>query len=385
MKLKYPTRSRFLAPCEDAIRSNMNELLIGEPISVYLSTQRYNREVQITISQDDQQHFQSDWVGTDPTRFSARIRAAAWALFNQGCYGTFRAIHQDGLLKIEKISGSSILYKRVASSQFTDGVRINMSFHNIFNPPTNGSFASKGRSRSIKIKFNDKEFTAKYLYENPSKVDREMQSIRFSKDLKNEFTSVFPDQSGYFSIILGATINNFVFDVVAETDTERTENFAKSYIRQEQAKFDSKTVEKQRRDRLKHYDKTKQASKKNVSTRSVNQSDPILKEDIKQLYRYKCQICAEQIKKAGWTEELDKLQEFEYLSADAHHVIPLEQEGPDTPHNIICVCPNCHRKLHTGELSIEFESYGPFCRNQLSGEALPMNVDQDHSFNQRTS
>jgi hypothetical protein len=32
---------------------------------------------------------------------------------------------------------------------------------------------------------------------------------------------------------------------------------------------------------------------------------------------------------------------------EAHHVVPLADNGPDTPENCAGVCPNCHRALHS--------------------------------------
>ena len=380
MILAYPSRSKFLAPCENAICANGKALLIGQVLSVHISKKGYDRDVQITISPNDSKHFRTNWIASDPTRFSARIRAAALALYNQGCFGTFRINHQTGLLTIQKVNSNAALYKKLAKSQFTDGVRINKNFHDLFNPPSSKSFVGKGESRPITIRLNGKEFSANYLHENPTKVDREMQSIRFSKELKDEFNVVFPDKVGYFSIQLGPTVNEFNFNVVEVTDIEATEVFAKKFIRQEYSKLDDADTEKQTRNRLKQYSEGKQSSKKNIITRSVNQSDPILKEHIKQLYRYKCQICTEQIKKVGWSASLSIQEEFEFLTADAHHVDPLELNGVDAPSNIICVCPNCHRKLHTGELLIEFCHNEPTCRNQITGVQQQITIDPDHSF-----
>jgi hypothetical protein len=357
--------------------------LNGDTISVQLSKQGYNRNVQITVSPTDPKYFYSDWKGADPTRFSARLRAAALALYNQGCFDTFRVIHQDGLLTIELVSTEKVLYKKVAKSQYTDGVRININFHNEFNPPASASYVGKGQSRAITVIFNNKEFTASYLHENPSETDREMQSIRFSKALKNEFKTVFPDGLGYFSIKLGSSVSEFIFDAVEDTGQAATEIFAKKYIRQNQGNLKDLDIDRLRRERLKRYAQNKQASKQEANARSVNRSDPILKEDIKQLYCYKCQICSEQIKKVGWSMGLDEQQKFGHLSADAHHVVPLESKGLDIPSNIICVCPNCHRRLHTGELIIGFGPEGPVCNNQITGEQLTLTIDSDHSFGTR--
>jgi len=34
---------------------------------------------------------------------------------------------------------------------------------------------------------------------------------------------------------------------------------------------------------------------------------------------------------------------------ETHHVIPLQDDGPDTVGNVICLCPNHHREAHFGE------------------------------------
>jgi len=34
---------------------------------------------------------------------------------------------------------------------------------------------------------------------------------------------------------------------------------------------------------------------------------------------------------------------------ETHHVVPLAENGPDTPENCAGVCPNCHRALHSAE------------------------------------
>ena len=44
----------------------------------------------------------------------------------------------------------------------------------------------------------------------------------------------------------------------------------------------------------------------------------------------KCALC-------GWNE----------ASCDIHHIIPKKYGGTDSHDNLIIVCPNCHRKIHT--------------------------------------
>jgi len=65
-------------------------------------------------------------------------------------------------------------------------------------------------------------------------------------------------------------------------------------------------------------------------------------QDLKELYRGRCQISGEQltfVKKDGT------------LYCEAHHLVPLGNEGADSPYNIIIVSPLIHRMLHYAEVS----------------------------------
>lgn len=55
---------------------------------------------------------------------------------------------------------------------------------------------------------------------------------------------------------------------------------------------------------------------------------------VKEENRHKCQLCGKSIELADGR-----------AYAEAHHVKPLSQGGPDSRDNIICVCPNHHVKL----------------------------------------
>jgi len=91
-------RSPFLAPCEKAIRSwNRGRI---QPLFVKLRKGGYAARVTVTIQEGDSGSFCTRWKGGDPTRFPARIKAAATALFNCGCYGLYKIIHKNGFLEI---------------------------------------------------------------------------------------------------------------------------------------------------------------------------------------------------------------------------------------------------------------------------------------------
>jgi hypothetical protein len=74
--------------------------------------------------------------------------------------------------------------------------------------------------------------------------------------------------------------------------------------------------------------------------------DTALARRIKADEDYKCQLCGVRI-------ILRNGQPY----AEAHHVKPLGKphEGPDTPDNILCVCPNCHVRLDYGAVRLTYD------------------------------
>jgi len=80
MKINYPSRSKFLTSCENVIRNRKDDLLNCLALPIHLSKEGYIRSVQVTISSSDDKCFLTDWKGSGPTRFSARIKTAAWEM-----------------------------------------------------------------------------------------------------------------------------------------------------------------------------------------------------------------------------------------------------------------------------------------------------------------
>lgn len=78
-------------------------------------------------------------------------------------------------------------------------------------------------------------------------------------------------------------------------------------------------------------------------------SDVTVKQSLKDLYDFRCQVCGAVILKTGWNSSLDRKSSWDFLSADVHHILPLSKKGPDLKSNMMCLCPTCHRKFHTGE------------------------------------
>lgn len=100
MQINYPRNSKFLNKIEDAITKNKDKLLSGRIITVEFSKQGYNGDIKVIIIKNNSKQFNTNWYSNDPTRFPARIKAAALALYNQGFYGNFTISHHSGLLTL---------------------------------------------------------------------------------------------------------------------------------------------------------------------------------------------------------------------------------------------------------------------------------------------
>ncbi len=72
-------------------------------------------------------------------------------------------------------------------------------------------------------------------------------------------------------------------------------------------------------------------------------------EAVKSLYNYRCQVCGDVILRTGWQRNLERKSEWKFLSSDVHHILPLSKGGDDDRRNMLCLCPTCHRKFHSGE------------------------------------
>jgi hypothetical protein len=103
MWIDYPTRSSFLKPCTTVIERHAQALRNGETITVHLSRQGYNGQVFLTVTKENPGAFWTEEKYKDPTRFPARIRAAAWALYREGKFGTFEVGHDTGTLTIRRV------------------------------------------------------------------------------------------------------------------------------------------------------------------------------------------------------------------------------------------------------------------------------------------
>jgi len=113
MWIEHRKRSSFLEPCEAAIVRHRDVLFQGDTITVHLSPKGYNRRARASIIPDNPQFFWVDLESArprfkDPSRFGARLRAAALALYRQRCFGTYEIAHETGVLTIRYLSSTCI-------------------------------------------------------------------------------------------------------------------------------------------------------------------------------------------------------------------------------------------------------------------------------------
>jgi hypothetical protein len=100
MDLRFSTRSEFFAPIEAALKVAGGR--INKPLRMALKPGGYNRNAIVVIRPRDDRMFWTDWESAHPTRFSARLRAAATILQRAGLVGRYRMSHYDGALKISR-------------------------------------------------------------------------------------------------------------------------------------------------------------------------------------------------------------------------------------------------------------------------------------------
>lgn len=214
---------------------------------------------------------------------------------------------------------ATVITKKVGTSQYTDGVRIEKEFHSILNPPNSPFYVERGQAREIKVLFNNKIFNAEYRFENQTRKDIVLQSIRFRKDLKGEFKKVFPVPEGKFTIQVGADLNHFIFNHLVEVDNIDNENEAEEYPEGKRAYRTHRVIERNQ--------KVIKEAKRQFAKKHHG--------------RLFCEACKfDFIKVYG-----DRGKNF----IEGHHKKLVSQmiEGEKTKvEDIAMLCSNCHRMIH---------------------------------------
>jgi hypothetical protein len=96
-------RSKFMPAITEALKEQKQLLISGRQIVVHFESEKegYLGIYEIRIN-PIACSFTVDFKNVDPTRFPARIKAAARALCQEGYDGTYEISHKAGELKIRK-------------------------------------------------------------------------------------------------------------------------------------------------------------------------------------------------------------------------------------------------------------------------------------------
>lgn len=113
---------------------------------------------------------------------------------------------------------------------------------------------------------------------------------------------------------------------VPKTDEELAEEMPLRELERTAARRSSRTVEQ-----------------KEVTTKKYSR-DPYVSELAKRLANGKCELC-------GQPAPFKDAKGKPYL--ETHHVVWLSQGGSDSVDNTVVLCPNCHRKMHIVNDSVD--------------------------------
>ncbi len=234
----------------------------------------------------------------------------------------FRYYHNDysmdGFEYFIPAKDSPQIVKNVGTSQYTDGVRIEKEYHDILNPTGTDFYTERGAARQIKILFNNKVFDAEYRYEGQTDKTKELQSIRFKKELKSEFKKVFPEPVGSFTIQYGQDLNHFVFthqlvEIQYHEDEEKEYSEGRIAYRKHKTRERNPKVIKKAKERF-------------------------MKENNGRLY---CEACGFDFFEVYGERGKDFIE--------GHHTKPVSElsDGDKTRvEDIAILCSNCHRMVH---------------------------------------
>lgn len=113
-----------------------------------------------------------------------------------------------------------------------------------------------------------------------------------------------------------------------------------------------------------------QTTKRREATRENIVRDETLIRRLKNLYEETCQICGDR-----------RLQGQNEGFSHVHHLMPLGKphNGPDTPENVLVVCPNHHEDFENGMLSIDPQTLeiDHYYEDEVSGRTIETRGDHD--------
>ena len=131
-RIPFCVRSVFLETLLTSLTSRWDALIKGEMILIELGKRGgYSGKHQLRIDRDSSQEFTCESFRGDPSRFPARIKAAARALYDLGGSGEFIVTHEDGLMSVQAVHArppSQLIATEFIATEFIDAEFIAAEF-----------------------------------------------------------------------------------------------------------------------------------------------------------------------------------------------------------------------------------------------------------------
>lgn len=104
MTIRFPAKSEFLDLLRGGIKHGWAELEQGKPIEIQLKPGGYRGKWDVIVRADNHEEFEAVGSMNDPSRFPQRIKAAAWALHQEGVFGRSVIEHdrESGIVTIKR-------------------------------------------------------------------------------------------------------------------------------------------------------------------------------------------------------------------------------------------------------------------------------------------
>ncbi len=384
--IKYPVKgSAFTSPCSQVLRNKSDALKNGEVVAVALggASGGYPGDVVVEIDGSNSAEFCADWKNPDPTRFPARIKGAAHALYLLDLGGRYRIRHSNGNLTILFLGNSEVTKPpsgpivgnvpgTVIGEQFSN--RKALTAARIHNYNQQG-ISSDGLSIVLSGGYvDDVDEGEQVLYTGEGKRDlktgRQYADQEFKKGnlaLARNYTLGNPIRvtRGYGLDSPFAPAEGYRYDGLYRIDRYWSETGIDGFLiwrywltrHEEQGEIGEMAG---------GHSQDPQGNKKPpraTSTVSRVIRNSAIGNRVKEIYDHTCQVCGIRLETPGGPY------------AEACHIRPLGKphNGPDTLDNVLCLCPTHHVLMdyYAIRFADDFTVIG-------TGKALK--IDSDHSL-----
>ena len=170
-----------------------------------------------------------------------------------------------------------------------------------------------------------------------------MNFVRCYKDEK-KIKEIWPDYEGGKYLVEGEDVRRIepfnINDI--KVSTKAYGNMQNQRLEPEDEEIVLNWIAKTNSDR--YNEKDQEQTLRALREREELIRNPYLVQEIKQIFKYQCQICNKAI-------ELSKKRFY----AEVHHIKPLgpPHNGPDKLENMLCVCPNHHVQFDYGAIRLD--------------------------------